>query len=95
MNTVHQKTRSFNFWQPLRQRIESLEINNSRLARLLCQLIPAQCPFARNITFCGRTVFRLPPLCKLNPLYEQLMALRFKSLSYLVNVCGEDISAYC
>jgi hypothetical protein len=95
MNTVQQKTHSFDFLQPVRQRLESLEIKNSRSARLLCQIIPAQCPFARSITFCGRTVFRLPPLCKLNPLYEQLMVLRFKSLSYLVNVCGEDISAYC
>lgn len=95
MNILHQKKGSFDFWQPMRQKLENLEINNSQLALFLCQLIPAQCPFARKITFCGRTIFCLPPLCKLNPLYEEVVALRFKSLSYLVNQCGADISAYC
>ncbi|MBE9017387.1 hypothetical protein IQ272_14835 [Chroococcidiopsidales cyanobacterium LEGE 13417] len=35
------------------------------------------------------------PLCKLNPLYEQVVALRFKALTYLVDECGEDLSLYC
>ncbi|HEY9634004.1 MAG TPA: Mo-dependent nitrogenase C-terminal domain-containing protein [Coleofasciculaceae cyanobacterium] len=36
----------------------------------------------------------MPPLCKLNPLYAQLVSLRFRSLCYLVDHSGEDIQAY-
>ncbi|MGC8711933.1 MAG: Mo-dependent nitrogenase C-terminal domain-containing protein [Leptodesmis sp.] len=31
----------------------------------------------------------------LNPFYEQLVELRFKSLMYLAEQCGEDITFYC
>ncbi|MDZ8053934.1 MAG: Mo-dependent nitrogenase C-terminal domain-containing protein [Aulosira sp. ZfuVER01] len=82
-------------FNPVRQRLEEIEINNQKLARLLCKLIPAYCPFARDIKIFGKTVLHIPPLCKLNPLYEQLMALRFRSLSYLADICGEDVTAYC
>nr|WP_317110593.1 Mo-dependent nitrogenase C-terminal domain-containing protein [Chroococcidiopsis sp. SAG 2025] len=34
-------------------------------------------------------------MCKLNPLYEQVVALRFKALTYLADECGEDVSLYC
>jgi Mo-dependent nitrogenase C-terminus len=81
--------------QPLRQRIERLEINTPALAHRICSLIPAQCPFARKIKLFSWTILEIPPLCKLNPLYEDLMMLRFRSLSYLADECGEDISAYC
>jgi hypothetical protein len=81
--------------QPLRQRIERLEINTPALAHRICRLIPAQCPFARKIQLFNRTILEIPPLCKLNPLYEDLMMLRFRALSYLADECGEDIGAYC
>ncbi|BAY10736.1 Mo-dependent nitrogenase C-terminal domain-containing protein [Calothrix sp. NIES-2098] len=80
---------------PVRHRVEEIEINNQNLARLFCKMIPAYCPFARDIKILGKTVLHIPPLCKLNPLYDQLMALRFRSLSYLADICGEDITAYC
>jgi hypothetical protein len=83
------------FWQPLRQRIDQIEINTPALAHRICRLIPAQCPFARKIKLFSRTILEIPPLCKLNPLYENLMMLRFRALSYLADECGEDISAYC
>ncbi|MGV0025733.1 Mo-dependent nitrogenase C-terminal domain-containing protein [Phormidesmis priestleyi] len=57
------------------------------------RLIP--CPFERNIRCFGRVLLHILPLCKLNPLYEQLVGLRFKALCYLSDVCGEDIAAYC
>lgn len=79
----------------IRQRLETIEIRNSRVARWLCKLIPAQCPFARDIQVLGRTLFSIPPLCKLNPFYEQLMVLRFRALCFLADVCGEDVSGYC
>ncbi|WP_445291794.1 Mo-dependent nitrogenase C-terminal domain-containing protein [Calothrix sp. NIES-2098] len=81
--------------QPLRQKLESLKIENCRLARLLCKIIPASCPFEREIKLCDRTLISIPPLCKLNPFYEQLIELRFKALSYLADECGEDITVYC
>ncbi|MEB3311755.1 MAG: Mo-dependent nitrogenase C-terminal domain-containing protein [Snowella sp.] len=83
------------FLFPVKAWLNHLEINNPQLAHRLCQLIPAQCPFARKITFAGQILFSIPPLCKINPLYEELMMLRFRALSYLADECGEDISQYC
>jgi hypothetical protein len=83
------------FLQPIRQWMESREINNPKLAHLLCQIIPAQCPFERDIKLFGRKLFHIPPMCKLNPLYEQVVGLRFKALCYLADECGEDVTAYC
>ncbi|MBW4447683.1 MAG: Mo-dependent nitrogenase C-terminal domain-containing protein [Spirirestis rafaelensis WJT71-NPBG6] len=80
---------------PVRQWMESREINNPKLAHFLCQLIPAQCPFERDIKVFGRKLFHIPPMCKLNPLYEQVVTLRFKALCYLADECGEDVTAYC
>lgn len=79
---------------PVQQWLEAIEIHNPKLARFLCKLIPAQCPFERDIKLFDRTVAHIPPLCKLNPLYEQLVGLRFRSLCYLADECGEDIAAY-
>lgn len=85
----------FDLWAPLRNWIERLEIGNPQIARRICTIIPAQCPFSREIKLFGRTLIAIPPLCKLNPLYEDLMNLRFRALCYLVDECGEDISNYC
>lgn len=81
--------------QLLRQWFESIEVCDPKLARLLCKIIPARCPFEREIKLLNRTAFRIPPLCKFNPLYEQVVGLRFRCLSYLVDECGEDVSLYC
>jgi hypothetical protein len=84
--------------QPLRflqQRLEKLEIQEEQAARRIVKLIPAQCPFAREIRLFGQVIFSIPPLCKLNPLYEQLMMLRFRALCFLADQCGEDITPYC
>jgi len=34
-------------------------------------------------------------MCKLNPLYEEVVALRFRALCYLADECGEDVTCYC
>lgn len=80
---------------PLRSWLDHLEVRDLQLAHRICKLIPAQCPFERNIHLWGRHFLHIPPLCKLNPLYEQLVFLRFRALSYLADECGEDISCYC
>ncbi len=81
--------------QPGRDFINSININNPEFAKKLCQLIPAQCPFARDINFLGRTVLKIPPLCKLNPFYCEIIGLRFRALTFLADVCLEDITPYC
>ena len=80
---------------PVRQWLDAIEISDPRTAKLLCSLIPAQCPFAREVKLFGRTLFHIPPLCKLNPLYDQLMSLRFRSLTFLADECHENIAQYC
>jgi hypothetical protein len=83
------------FFKPCRRWLDSLNINNPQLAHKICQLIPAQCPFERDIKLFGYTLFHIPPMCKLNPLYEEVVALRFRAMCYLADECGEDISQYC
>ncbi len=79
----------------VRQWLESIKIDNPKVARFLCKMIPAQCPFERKIKLFGHAIFHIPPLCKLNPFYEQVVGLRFRSLSYLADECGEDVTLYC
>jgi Mo-dependent nitrogenase C-terminus len=81
--------------RPISEKIEAIEIRNPEMARFFCQFIPSHCPFERNVRLFGQTLFHIPPLCKLNPLYDPLIELRFKALSYLADVCGEDITLYC
>ncbi|MBO3459293.1 Mo-dependent nitrogenase C-terminal domain-containing protein [Aetokthonos hydrillicola Thurmond2011] len=84
-----------NLLQPLRQWLDSIEIENQKFARFVAKLIPAQCPFERDVVLLGRKVAHIPPMCKLNPLYDELVGLRFRALCYLVDQCGEDIQSYC
>jgi len=78
---------------PLRRWLDGLEIKNRCFAHLICRLIPCCCPFERNLTILGRTV-HIPALCKLNPLYDELVGLRLRALAYLADCCGEDVSRY-
>jgi tellurite resistance protein len=80
---------------PVKEWLDGLEVSDPRLARFLCKMIPAQCPFERDVNLFGRTIAHIPALCKLNPLYDQLVGLRFKALSYLADDCGEDVTPYC
>lgn len=81
--------------KPLRQWLDHVCVQDAHQAHQLCRLIPSQCPFERDVKVLGHTLFHIPPLCKLNPLYDELIALRFRALCYLADECGEDISAYC
>ncbi|MGL5793399.1 MAG: Mo-dependent nitrogenase C-terminal domain-containing protein [Waterburya sp.] len=79
---------------PVKDWLDEMEIKDPRLARFVCKVIPPQCPFERDINLFGRKIAHIPPLCKLNPLYEQFTTLRFRSLSYLADECGEDVTKY-
>lgn len=79
---------------PVKDWLDGMEINDPRLARFICKMVPSQCPFERDVKLFGHKILHIPPMCKLNPLYEQLVGLRFRSLSYLADDCQEDISEY-
>ncbi len=79
---------------PLRDWLDGLDVQDPKVARFLCKMIPNQCPFERDVKLFGRKIVHIPPLCKINPLYEQLVGLRFRALSYLADDCKEDISEY-
>lgn len=86
---------SFAILRPLRHWLNEIEVRNPKLAHRLCQLIPAECPFERDVNFLGHKLFHIPPMCKLNPLYEEVVSLRFRALCYLADECGEDVTPYC
>lgn len=48
----------------------------------LFSFIPSNCPFARTVTL-GDHTFHVPPLCKLNPFYGQIMSAKFWAMTYL------------
>ena len=65
--------------------LRSLEIylcEHKLTAMVICKLIPAQCPFERDLDL-GPVHLHIPPMCKLNPLYEVFVMLRFHSLCFL------------
>ncbi len=82
-----------NILNPLRRVVDGIQVKNNRFAHLICQIIPCCCPFERQINLFGRS-FEIPALCKLNPLYDEFVGLRFRALSYLADVCGEDVTKY-
>ncbi len=68
--------------QQLQRKLDQTKVADVASAKLLCWLIPASCPFERTVTIFGHTI-HIPSLCKVNPLYEQLVGLRFRALEYL------------
>jgi hypothetical protein len=80
----------------IQERLENLEISTKETAEKIVNLIPSNCPFAREIRVFNLAIFRIPPLCRLNPFYEDLMILRFRALSFLGGIgMAEDITPYC
>lgn len=84
-----------NHLSPIRQWLNRIEIRDAALAHLICRIIPVQCPFERTICLFGRPLLHIPSLCKLNPLYEEIVGLRFRALCYLADDCKEDVRCYC
>ena len=83
-----------NLLEPVKEWLDHMDIRDSRLANLICKVVPAQCPFERDIVLFGKKLMHIPAMCEINPLYDQLVGLRFRSLSYLADK-GEDVSKYC
>jgi hypothetical protein len=80
--------------QPLKNWLDNIQISDRQMAHRLCKFIPAQCPFERDVVLLGKKLFHIPPMCKLNPVYDELVGMRFRALCYLADECQEDISQY-
>ena len=79
---------------PLRRWLDGINPQDPAVARFLVKLIPAQCPFERDVVIFGRKLAHIPPMCKVNPLYEQLMTLRFRCLCSLAGeMPGNELSS--
>lgn len=87
------KSKKLDILEPVKRRIEQIPVENPKTAHRIVSLIPAVCPFERDLKLFGHIIAHIPPMCKINPLYEPLIMLRFKALCYLVDECGEDIAA--
>jgi len=95
MNAMHPVKPRIDVFSPLRKWLDNIEVKDNVVAHRICKSIPSQCPFEREIRFFGRTILRIPPMCKINPLYNEVIGLRFRAICYLADVCGEDVSVYC
>jgi Mo-dependent nitrogenase C-terminus len=80
--------------EEVKKLIDRLEFHDPTSAHLLCKVIPAACPFNKKVKLVGRVVFEIPPLCKLNPFYEEVVSLRLRALGFL-SAHGVDIEVYC
>lgn len=95
MNVAQLRKSRIDVLSPLRSWLENIEVQDRVVAHRICKSIPNQCPFEREVKVFGHIILRIPPLCKLNPLYDEVVALRFRAICYLADVCGEDVSVYC
>ncbi|MFY8149965.1 MAG: Mo-dependent nitrogenase C-terminal domain-containing protein [Prochlorococcaceae cyanobacterium] len=73
----------------VRRWLDGIEPDDPAVARFLVRLIPAQCPFERDVVLFGHKIVHIPPMCQINPLYDQLVALRFRCLCRLETM-GQD-----
>ena len=83
----------FDIFKPLRRWLDNLDVASPQLAHWICRIIPARCPIERDVVLFGREV-HIPALCKINPVYDELVSLRYRALNYLVDVCDEDVTRY-
>ena len=73
---------AIDIFSPLRQWLNHIEFSDRQFAEKICHLIPASCPFERDVSAFGDT-YHIPALCKINPLFEEVVNLRFRALTYL------------
>lgn len=72
--------------------LDALDPVDPAVARFLVRLIPAQCPFERDVRLFGHKLVHIPAMCKINPLYEQLIGLRLRCLTTLDTAASVDDS---
>jgi hypothetical protein len=57
----------------VKRTIDGINVESEQLSRFVVASIPAQCPFARKVSLNGKLLFEIPPLCKLNPAYDEVV----------------------
>ncbi len=64
------------------EKLATIRFKRMISAQLTCILVPFQCPFDRtfDLVFCKISI---PPLCKINPLYDGVIALKVSALKFL------------
>ncbi len=67
----------------LRKWLDGLNPHDPRIASFIVHMIPAQCPFERDIKLFGHKIVHIPAMCQINPIYDQLVGLRFRCLEKL------------
>lgn len=77
------EARPWRLLDSIKQWLDAFDPSDERISSLIVQLIPSQCPFERDIVLFGRRLVHIPPICKVNPLFDQLVALRFRCLNHL------------
>lgn len=92
-HSLPKPNKSVDVLKPIRNWLERMPVENEKTAYRIVSLIPADCPFERDVKVFKKTIAHIPPMCKINPLYDQLMMLRFKAMCYLVDECGVDGAA--
>ncbi|PZU99823.1 MAG: nitrogenase [Pseudanabaena sp.] len=76
------KSFAIDIFSPLRQWLNRIEFSDRQFAEKICNLIPASCPFERDVSAFGYT-YHIPALCKINPVFEEVVNLRLRALIYL------------
>ena len=82
-DTCRDSAESGGLLDQLRAWLDGLDPTEPAVARFLVRLIPDQCPFERDVRLFGHKLVHIPPMCKINPLYDQLIALRLRCLTSL------------
>jgi len=82
---------------PLKPWLDQWDPVDPHVAALIVSLIPAQCPFEQDIVVLGRKLLHIPPMGKINPLYDQLVGLRFRRIGHLPEdqqrlICHQETS---
>ena len=73
----------FNPLLPLRRWVNNLEVSSVTTAQWICRVIPNTCSSGYDFTVFGRISLHVPSLCKLNPLADELVDLRFRAADFL------------
>jgi hypothetical protein len=76
------QARHWHVLAPLKHWLDQWDPVDPHVAAFVVSLISAQCPFERNIVLFGRKLVHIPPMCKINPLYDQWVGLRFRCLGH-------------
>lgn len=78
---------------PVRRWLAALEIPSRSVAELICRWVPNTCSAGYSLRWQGRIWLHLPPLCKLNPLHEELLDLRFRAADFLYELEHPSVDA--